>query len=853
MRSGKEWGHGEQTMRRILVCVIALTVVNLAHADDPNDDQVNVSGATLFADFFGAPASTNDWIDVDNDGIYGFDEQTFQVDQLADTYSTNPSWDPHWIVNYRGVGSGNGLSELVNFYNATPTFGYPSDYGMINRVFYSEDGLPVPGIGDPNNPGGSPVAQNRVDIAVMDVPTTWFVVSGDVASSQPQAKPTEAGYGRNPVKSWNTARSNTLKSLGSLNLNTEDPDSQTVFDTPIAWVPIAIIANAGVSNDPNYTTQDLRYLYQTGRMPNGENLVAATRDSGSGTRNGGMNTLGLDPSWARGDNLGNQLGDAEIKRTLAMPSHQSTNLGGSSIMEAVIQHNRLALGYTGLAGSSRAAKDATDGKYEILSVQQPGGTAFVRPSLDGCLDNANPDTGWRIGGDETFATVGDPFAATTGNPNMIGNDAADYVRNIVQSSLDFADPNSTKSDQYNMPGEFLAYTFFLEQAVDALPDPLNPTDFQTNTQLNQTLQDFTRDNSDLLPSPAFASVNPAGRCPQRASGYVYSDGRGPTNLDYIDAGGNDVPGGDDLAARNRIAGDFLYDGQRNLLDIPNLMTAYANPRAFEAGVDHGGDAGEQAGDYVIVEVIGDFNTDGSFTSADVRYFADGLAINSATDKLDRPAGFVAVDTNWTAGDPNHPAGNFFNTQLATGRAYLANSGWSRADVAGAGTAAPGLPAAGNGLIDGEDITYAHKILRYGIRQDAYNTREVDPTVRSNQLLWSDEDDALWMDLTCDMDGDFDVDADDVDYIIYTVLGASHRDVNLDGMITAEDRQTIVDNIDPATSGRTWTDGDIDGDGFVTDYDLWFYDSLSITGDLNGDGIVNLLDLALLSQNWLVSN
>jgi len=40
------------------------------------------------------------------------------------------------------------------------------------------------------------------------------------------------------------------------------------------------------------TATELQHLYVTGRMPNGENLVAATRTPFSGTRNGSMNSLG---------------------------------------------------------------------------------------------------------------------------------------------------------------------------------------------------------------------------------------------------------------------------------------------------------------------------------------------------------------------------------------------------------------------------------------------------------------------------------------------------------------------------------------------------------------------------------
>lgn len=95
--------------------------------------QVNISGATLFETFFTVPASTNDWIDPDCDGTERI------IDNLAPDYYLgfgNGSQD-WWLVNYRGVGSGNGLSELVNYYcyGDIPT-DRPIDNGYINRYRY---------------------------------------------------------------------------------------------------------------------------------------------------------------------------------------------------------------------------------------------------------------------------------------------------------------------------------------------------------------------------------------------------------------------------------------------------------------------------------------------------------------------------------------------------------------------------------------------------------------------------------------------------------------------------------------------------------------------------------------------
>ena len=97
-------------LRRFAAAAIVVSLAAGAALAAPS--QVNISGATLFGGFFQAPASTNDYIDVNHDGIKGFDLWDLRTPQnlaLGDWKSPN-TW---WIVMYRGVGSGNGLAAGI--------------------------------------------------------------------------------------------------------------------------------------------------------------------------------------------------------------------------------------------------------------------------------------------------------------------------------------------------------------------------------------------------------------------------------------------------------------------------------------------------------------------------------------------------------------------------------------------------------------------------------------------------------------------------------------------------------------------------------------------------------------------
>lgn len=908
--------------------------------------QVNISGATLFVDFFRLPGGSNDFLNIDSDfapvnppcdSINGpfrdfklFDPNpcsvSFAVDQLAPLYSCNYSgW---WLLQYRSVGSVEGYEEFIdNQLTGSIPRSVPSERGVINTRDWAvlgvkqalpgscrEADLDGDGVADES---GTPVIPNSIDIASIDVPAAFATRgTGGGGDAKWNRKPNQVGFGLNPRTST-TGASNLLASLTrgilSLNLNRAAPDGNTLYDTTLAWSPVCFIANIGTGLE-NATYTQTQYLLVAGRLPNGENLEAGCRDVGSGTRNAFANSFGVDPSWANGDNLGPRLAQAAEARvgvvsnaitgTLALPfgaRTQPSNCGGSGIMEDAVQNRRLCVGHTGLFGASRAAEDSnnSNGRYEIVNIgrdvdangnpipgwtptpfagdpattcptpaadHRPGNGGYVRPTLNSVLDNADGAWGYQIGGTQSLVTRGDPEAGfSSSNPVMSNLNARDYVRNITQSVAAFVGSSGTPPDQ-NMPGELLTRTFVLQQGVDAVPFNDNPTDLRANPLFNQSVQDFIRCNNTTVVAP-YGSNNRNGRVPQRnvrgagatpIPGGTYSDGAGAPggNVNYWgwDNTGmvwtRNVLAGDRLNRRNRLAGDFNNDGARNLLDVAKLMEALKDPRAFQVaeGVTlgtGGGTAPVLANDFVIPEVIGDFDSDGDFNAADARYFADGLAIDPATGKLNRKLGFEAVDLGWNtvmAGD-----NNYFNTQLATypiGMGY--KPGDSMADVAGnttppyAGSQAgpfPGAyPAGSDGIVNDKDIDYVYRNFgAWGVSLDV----------------------AVHSDLSCDMNGDLVIDQRDVDQIVLGVVCTRYGDVDLDGDVDANDI-TQINNHMGQPGG--WAFGDVNGDGMVTAGDLALANANlgfvgpaclpKSCGDIDGDGLTTVVDQSLFVQALL---
>lgn len=462
---------------RLLLCGIAGTCTS-AFADPPastvgpfteeeyrqhgagNDNArpfvINITGATLMENFIRAPASTNDYLDIDGDGR----TVPSQIDNLAGVLPGNPyNSNLWWIVHYRVVGSVNGYQELLDYglgcsisadigdqtgattVQNNPPADLSSDVcqlAYVNSQQYivnGQPGGPAASIYNLNNPGATPVRSYcngsnpvgkrvysgvvpfnsstggyRADIAPIDVPSSW----GTTVPGTPgyNDSPFEIGYGLNPRLNVNKDGSTFIDPAGNpfgfklvtvvppLNLFNPSlmPDEYTVFDTDFAYTPVAAITNLGTGYQTiSYTRQ--RHMLTTGRTENGENLVQVTRDTGSGTHNAYVNSFCIDPSHGVGEAIGGLSSSAQEQ--LAGPFFIPGNKAGSSGVEATCRNTRLGITYS---GAERGVNSAwlTSGRLECLGVLNDvqGGTVAARPTIANVL------------GFQTIDFVGPPFTHT---------------------------------------------------------------------------------------------------------------------------------------------------------------------------------------------------------------------------------------------------------------------------------------------------------------------------------------------------------------------------------------------------------------------------------------------------------
>lgn len=807
-----------------------LTGIAMAQGNPAYQGQVNVSGATLFADYFDFAATNNDSIGIDADSdclgnpYILFDPARFgagclEVDSLAPntvtaanaaiagTYGPNQLTEGWWAVQYRSVGSIEGYTEWTDFQacGTIPT-SVPSERGLLNGELWSFYGLPAA------NASGTPLAPTSIDGASSDVPSVW-VLQGGTGMALWSRNPGDAGYGQNPTGSCDTGASNQLPTLIGQPCGT-GLDPAVVTDNTFNWSPINFIANRGTGLQTVAKT-DLQYLYVTGRMPSGLNLVGATRDIGSGTRNGAMNTTGIDPSWGRGDNRGDRV---DSPSPLG-PNHQSTNCGGSSIMEEAVRWRRLAVGYTGTFGGSRAVADANSGRYELLDIinNLDGGTTPVRISIGAIVNNCDPDAGWRVGGPQTITTYGDPFATdydwdndgtvdfaarNPGNTPMTNLAAAAYFVNVITSIENF-DP-ILPAEQFQMPGQIAATIFTPLAGIDCLPIINDPTTFVPNANLNLDLQNYIIANNPLS-VPAYGSVNAAGQVPARVAG-TYIDGVRPVNQYAYNAGGSafTINSNSNLPAANALQGDLDRSGTRTTADIAAMISAINDWAAYENSVN------ADNTNPVIVAVTGDLTGDGTVDAADVRYYADGLILTAG--QLDRVAGFNAVDAaqanffgtviDIPAVNPGNAGDPSYGYAATPNPAYTA--GASRFDIAGNAACAGAEPVGSDGLVDLADYDY----------------------VAASFGDWSDLDQAANMDLSADMNADLVVDG--LDLCGFYSLWYKPGDANLDGVVDFADFAIVSASFGVTLdrSNNTWA-----------------------SGDFNCDGTVDFADFAALSANF----
>lgn len=896
----------------------------------------------------------------------------------------------YWGVLYSATSSGTGLQELIdqgrsfNTGNSTATTmpksarssAYFNRYKyIVGGAGFDDAGSEFPGsigqIMNDGNAGGVPVRSITgagvdqfkalftvaptastqpndgltvdggvtVDIAILDVPVRYAVTQSGAGS--PERHPLQAGYGNNqrvPANPNGTAAAGNhrLASLAprtgapsfGVNANLNAPasaDANTLFDTPLFFAPIAPIVNFGTGYSQVKMTE-LRYLYGSGRMPTGENLVVVTRNSTSGTRNGWQNAIGQDPSYGVGDNIG-ATNNSIVNDRLGGSFLADLKNGNPRVEQTVFNH-RLSIGYVGPErGISNGSSDVqwlTQGYCDVPSVMNDlpnyGGTTYVRPTLTNILNNNTPATAWVIGGPAALATFGDPasnapevgglgwmepyqdtnannvfdagidpFNDLNGNsvrdavearpgvlpPAMRNAQAAAFINNITRSITAFSTVPGG-DDTLFTPGEYAATQFILNGALPRQQELTNPTNLIANPSFNASLQSFILSSTNVMNNAAFTSFgsqvgagNPqgnsrAGKVPARADG-TYSDAAVNANAAtgvYITEGGASLNGRsgsidntrDNLPLRNLIAGDFSGDGLRNVNDAADLVGAWKKRNGVPGWVAPNGSGALQTlatslgqsvpGADLSIEILGDFNGDGTFNAADVRYFADGLAIATSganAGKLDRLAGFKAVDTAFGG------SLNFFGTINGPGvsgiKAYAI--GDSAADVAGAvGVTRGAAPVGADGRVDAKDIDYVFA---------QFNQAGIDGT----EVDWAAEyDETALADLSADVTGDLKINQADAAYVVNTVLCTNFGDLNLDGRVNSADVAIIGT---PSGAAGTWVTGDVDGNGIVNGADLAIVNANvgkprpCCPTDFNFDGTTSADDIFAFLDQWFAQN
>ena len=177
------------TNRAWLLLAAAGTCLTAGQALAQNGGVVNISGASLLENWSRSEASTNDFIDVDGDGIAGWLGTTISglPDQLAlggPQGLDNPGTleDQELVIQYRVTGSVNGFIELLMF--GGPSF-VTSDSFDANGILGA-----APIQGDPNPGVATTAYHNRT--AYINRPPNAGVRTGAYNAGNPGGAPNRA-------------------------------------------------------------------------------------------------------------------------------------------------------------------------------------------------------------------------------------------------------------------------------------------------------------------------------------------------------------------------------------------------------------------------------------------------------------------------------------------------------------------------------------------------------------------------------------------------------------------------------------------------------------------------------------
>ena len=619
----------------------------------------------------------------------------------------NPSTgNPTWVNRNQFTAVG----TISNFSLATSTYNPAFGGGTFNDS-------------DPKRPGRNiQGGQNRVQMAISDVNARQGFASGSSTSAAWYRQPGQDGYGRGNQK-LNLAAAGNIQGLGFANVRHElnegsvanmnagdiNPNTGAAYGAG-PWNTAGVdnlhnvtVANGGLTFIANPGTgltrvnrSDAVWLHATGRLANGTDFNVATRDEFSGTINTGVTNVGLDVSWATGENdngNGNGTGGGTSQTRIGPDIKFSNKTSGSSQVRPTVQNSRMGFGHLTSSESvvesfnsrSRPLRvmeyrdddnDLADGSNNALAPERRNNAAFADPitGSDANLDIINGFTrmsakslvegSYVLRTNQTYVTVKDPKAAFAGdsaatwaartddiatgtgikgdNHNVIsgtdyGNDVYDFRKNILDSVANF--PAASVA---NPADELLARGFILPAFVKKSKnlDGLNQ-DF-ANPAYDSTLSSAFLGSSYVT---AFNSGDP--RLVKQGTSSVY----GNNNIGTGSA--TPVGGSIPITSNNWIFGNFDQStGEvRDYADLMVMRQAQEALASSGLGIDWNANAGSNAtavagtgvafgptkGDLIV---LGDYDSDGDFDGQDLYRFARGAALadNTSSTQLTAASG-----------------------------------------------------------------------------------------------------------------------------------------------------------------------------------------------------------------------
>jgi hypothetical protein len=797
-----------------------------------------------------------------------------QIAPLGSVTATNrnpTSGNPVWVNGNKFVGTSTIGGFLVGDMYSSPG----GTSGQPNFAFSG------------NNPNGG---QNAVQMAISDVSgRQGFSVAGAGAFNK---RPGDSGYGKGNVF---LPAGSTTQGLGQANIHHELAD-QTLLNMPAAttnprtgaafgsgpWNTAGIdnldnqtvaitatlfVANPGTGLD-RINRSDAQFLQAAGRLPNGADFNAATRDVNSGTLNVAALNVGLDPSFAVGENddgNGNAADGGTTQVNIGPGIKFSNKTSGGSGVRPTVQNARMAIGHLSISDSIGSTKNSVSRPLRALAYRDDDNDVadnsnnVYRPAIptgdqrDAYTDPASGEftlaSGSNILGgkyviyqNETYLTVKKPGAAFAGDTpaqwaarsstqtgiqgDTATNDVRNFRDNVLNAVASFPLPTNLANAASPADG-LLNTSLILPQlmAVKKTGDGINQS--VANSSQNVALANaFLDPNNGLV--QAFNPADPN----------TVTKGASSTYGAVTPAGGQ---GAIKITDQNYLFGNFLQNGVRDFAAVLAAQDAQAKLLASGAGVDmfsgssnatvvpgvaaplatmtnQAGGTGATKGDLIV---LGDYNADGKFDGKDLYQLAHGAAL---------------ANTNTGSGSNGLTlgAGETFGQAIRRGM-LLKNAALDLLNATA--TAQQKIDASANLT---NDPTGANAFNKLDVNRDGlvsrFDAKIVDGFQDKDYRKLADQLSAVITDaqgtriislVDAELNDTGDITRADFDIVKTSLVAAGKLipgDANFDGIVNVGDLGLLSTNFGSPTS--RWG-----------------------LGDFNGDGIVNVGDLGLLSTNF----